>query len=81
MRNLQTVVIAAVLLAGMSPFLEAQDWPTFGWNIDRTSAPNVGMGLSAERIGSLARQQVALDGTVDGSAIYLRGGDHRRVPS
>ncbi|MGO9308140.1 MAG: PQQ-binding-like beta-propeller repeat protein, partial [Spirochaetia bacterium] len=31
-----------------------------------------GTGLSVNRISSLARQQVLLDGTVDGAAIYLR---------
>jgi hypothetical protein len=67
------LLIAAFLLAGLRPLVEAQDWPTFGWNVGRSSAPNVGMGLSADRISSLSRQQVGLDGTVDGSAIYLRG--------
>src|SRR5208337_2163199 len=67
------LLIAAFLLAGLCPLVEAQDWPTFGWNVGRSSAPNVGMGLSADRISSLSRQQVGLDGTVDGSAIYLRG--------
>jgi outer membrane protein assembly factor BamB len=60
-------------LAGMCPLVEAQDWPTFGWDVGRSSAPSVGMGLSADGVRSLSRQQVALDGTVDGSAIYLRG--------
>ncbi len=67
------LLATAFLLVGGCPLLEAQDWPTFGWDVGRTSAPNVEMGLSADRISSLSRQQVALDGTVDGSAIYLRG--------
>ena len=65
--------IAVLLLAWICPFVEAQDWPTFGWDVGRSSAPEMGMGLSADRIRSLSLQQVALDGTVDGSAIYLRG--------
>jgi outer membrane protein assembly factor BamB len=71
MRNLPLMTV--FLLAGLCPLVEAQDWPTFGWDVGRSSAPSVGMGLSADRISSLSRQQVVLDGTVDGSAIYLRG--------
>ncbi|MGA2615875.1 MAG: PQQ-binding-like beta-propeller repeat protein [Spirochaetia bacterium] len=71
MRNL--LLTTVFLLACMCPLAEAQDWPTFGWDVGRSSAPSVGMGLSTDRISSLSRQQVMLDGTVDGSAIYLRG--------
>jgi outer membrane protein assembly factor BamB len=67
------LLMAALLLAGISPLVEAQDWPTFGWDVGRSSAPSVDTGLSAGMIRSLSRQQVVLDGTVDGSAIYLRG--------
>ncbi len=74
MRNLPLItVITVFLLAGMCPLVRAQDWPTFGWDVGRSSAPSAGTGLSAGRISLLSRQQVVLDGTVDGSAIYLRG--------
>ncbi len=63
--------MTALLLVGLSRSVEAQDWPTFGWDVGRSSAPNVATGLSADRISSLSRQQVILDGTVDGSVIYL----------
>ena len=63
--------MTALLLVGLSCSVEAQDWPTFGWDVGRSSAPNVATGLSADRISSLSRQQVILDGTVDGSVIYL----------
>ena len=49
------------------------DWPRFGWNASRSSAPTVPMGITAGNIGSLVLQQVKIDGTVDASAIYLRG--------
>lgn len=49
------------------------DWPTFGWNAARTSAPDASMGVTASNIHSLKRQQVKLDGTVDSSPIYLHG--------
>ena len=71
MRNL--LLITVFFLAGLCPYVEAQDWLTFGWDVGRSSAPNVATGLSADRISSLSRQQVVLDGTVDGAAIYLRG--------
>jgi outer membrane protein assembly factor BamB len=71
MRNILFIVV--FLNAGVCPFVEAQDWTTFGWDVGRSSAPSVETGLSAGRISLLSRQQVVLDGTVDGSAIYLRG--------
>ena len=48
-----------------------QDWPRFGWDVGRSSAPTVSMRLSAGTVGKLRRQQVTLPGTVDASAIYL----------
>jgi outer membrane protein assembly factor BamB len=48
-----------------------QDWPRFGWDAGRSSAPSTSMGVTAVGLASLQRQQVALDGTVDASAIYL----------
>ncbi len=66
-------LICALLLAALCPFAYAQDWPTFGWDVSRSSAPNVAAGISADEIGALCLQQVALDGTVDSSVIYLRG--------
>jgi PQQ-like domain len=49
------------------------DWTRFGWDAARTSAPDVDVGVTAATVGSLRRQQVPLDGTVDASAIYLHG--------
>jgi hypothetical protein len=57
------------------------DWTRFGWDAGRSSAPGVAMGVTAANVDSMVRQQVALDGTVDASAIYLHavtvlGGTH-----
>jgi outer membrane protein assembly factor BamB len=73
MRTLCSVV--AFLSIGASVFAQAesQDWPRFGWNAAGSNAPTVRMGVDAENVGSLARQRIAIDGTVDSSAIYLRG--------
>ena len=49
------------------------DWPRFGWDVGRSNAPTTTTGISAANVASLSRQQVAIDGTVDGSAIYLKG--------
>lgn len=51
----------------------AHDWTRFGWDVGRSSAPDVATGITAANVTSLTRQQVALDGTVDASAIYLHG--------
>ncbi len=51
----------------------AHDWTRFGWDVGRSSAPDVATGVTAANVASLARQQVVLDGTVDASAIYLHG--------
>ena len=51
--------------------LSSQDWPRFGYDAGRSSAPTVPMGITIVNVDSLVRQQVTLDGTVDASAIYL----------
>ena len=49
------------------------DWTRFGWNASRSNASTDETGISAGNVATLRRQQVSLDGTVDGSAIYLHG--------
>lgn len=49
------------------------DWTRFGWDASRSNNATDPTGISAASVGTLRRQQVALDGTVDGSAIYLHG--------
>ena len=66
-------LLVVVLLGSGCLFAEAQDWPTFGWDVGRSSAPTVRTGLSRDGISSMTRQQVVLVGTVDGTAIYLHG--------
>ncbi|HKI46463.1 MAG TPA: PQQ-binding-like beta-propeller repeat protein [Balneolales bacterium] len=51
----------------------APDWTRFGWDAGRSNAPTGPTGITATNVDSLVRQQVKLDGTVDASAIYLRG--------
>jgi outer membrane protein assembly factor BamB len=53
------------------------DWPRFGYDIARTSAPHGSTGLTASSVASLRRTQVAIDGAVDASAIYLHGASVR----
>ncbi len=56
------------------------DWTTFGWDIGRSSASTAPTGIDASNIGSLRRQQVQIEGTVDASAIYLHGVQVGGVP-
>src|SRR6266550_1673323 len=49
------------------------DWPRFGWDAGGSNAPPIGTGITAANVATLVRQQVAIDGTVDASAIYLHG--------
>ena len=49
------------------------DWTRFGWDARRSNDDPNATGITAANAGSLVRQQVRLPGTVDSSAIYLRG--------
>jgi outer membrane protein assembly factor BamB len=49
------------------------DWGRFGYNAARQNAGPARTGITAANVGHLRRQRVRLDGTVDSSAIYLRG--------
>ncbi len=63
----------ALLQAAVAAPAAAQDWPEFGWNVQRTSAPTRSMGVTAGNVTSMRRQQVEIDGTIDASVIYLQG--------
>jgi outer membrane protein assembly factor BamB len=49
------------------------DWTRFGWDVGRSSVSTGYAGITTADVGTLHRQQVELDGTVDASAIYLKG--------
>jgi outer membrane protein assembly factor BamB len=49
------------------------DWTRFNWDAGRSGDATASTGINATNIGSLQRQQVHIDGTVDASAIYLHG--------
>ncbi len=49
------------------------DWTRFGWDVGRSSASGDPTGITAGNVTTLRRQQISLDGTVDGAAIYLHG--------
>lgn len=66
-------LLAAVPLARPAFAGTPTDWPTFGWDLARTSAPTVSMGITPGNVQNLQRQQVQIDGTVDSTAIYLQG--------
>jgi outer membrane protein assembly factor BamB len=49
------------------------DWTRFGYDAARRNAGPASTGITAENVGSLRRQRVAIPGTADSSPIYLRG--------
>ncbi len=66
--------VCLALLAASSPVrIAAQDWPRFGWDVSRSSAPTVSMGVTAGDLSGMRRLRVAIDGTIDASVIYLKG--------
>lgn len=68
--------ICTLTLTGFAPRAlgaGTASWPTFGWNVARTSAPTTFMGIDAENLRTMRRQQIKLPGTVDSSAIFLSG--------
>src|SRR5512135_3770645 len=65
--------VFAMMLAPAVLAANDSDWPMFGWDVGRSSTPNGPTGITARDLGTLQRQQVRIDGTVDASAIYLHG--------
>ncbi len=53
------------------PAAGAHDWPTFGFDVARSSASTAPAGIDASNVVSLQRQQVSIDSVADASAIYL----------
>jgi len=56
---------------GPAPAPMANDWPMVGYDVSRSNSSPAPTGITAQNVGSLERQQVAIDGIVDASAIYL----------
>ena len=63
----------SLALTAASQSTLAQSWPTFGGDVQSTSANPQPAGITAANVGRLRHRQVALDGVVDASAIYLHG--------
>jgi outer membrane protein assembly factor BamB len=72
---LAVAVVAAVTLAstGATSAATAQDWTRFGVDPARTNASPAATGITAASLAGLRRQQVALPGTADSSAVYAQG--------
>src|SRR5689334_17268461 len=56
-----------------TPSTSSHDWTRFGWNAARSNASTDSTGIDSGNVAALQRQQVAIDGTVDASVIYLHG--------
>src|ERR1700716_1417126 len=59
--------------ASVSSAASTHDWPRFGGDVGRSSSSPDPTGITAANVAGLTRQQVTIDGAVDGSAIYLHG--------
>jgi PQQ-like domain len=81
--RLETLLLLLVLVAcasrstGPGPGGGGQpgtnDWTRFGWDVSGSNAATIAAGVTAANVNTMVRQQVAIDGTVDASAIYLHG--------
>jgi hypothetical protein len=71
------LLLALALAATASPRWVARasagDWTQFGWDVASSGASAEPTGITTANAASLQRHRVALDGTVDASAIYLHG--------
>jgi outer membrane protein assembly factor BamB len=67
----QAVLSAAALAVGGAHV--GGDWTRFGYDAARHNSGPAATGITAKTVGTLKRQTVQLDGTVDSSPIYLRG--------
>ncbi len=56
-----------------TPPTGAHDWLRFGHDVGATSSSPDPTGIDSTNVSTLKRQQVQIDGVVDGSAIYLHG--------
>ena len=54
-----------------APLPSTHDWTTFNHDVSRSGVSADPTGITAANVGSMQRQQVHLEGTVDASAIYL----------
>jgi outer membrane protein assembly factor BamB len=51
----------------------SHDWSRFGFDAARSNYSTAPTGIDSTNVGTMRRQKVSIDGTVDASAIYLRG--------
>ena len=65
-----TAVIGSASAFGQQ---EQNDWTQAGYDLASSFSSTASTGITAANVASLNRRQVALDGTVDASAIYLHG--------
>jgi outer membrane protein assembly factor BamB len=70
---LACALVVVLTAPGATQDNSGHDWSRFGWDASRSSSPLDPTGIDASNAGSLRRQQVTIDGTVDASPIYLHG--------
>ena len=75
----QALLSAAALAVGGAHV--GGDWPRFGYDAARHDSGPAATGITAATIGSLKRQAVQLDGTVDSSPIRVASTSSRPRPT
>ena len=72
-RSWLLLILGLAASSSLSPLASAADWTQFGWDVASSGASTDDTGITTANAALLQRRQVALDGTVDASAIYLHG--------
>jgi hypothetical protein len=72
-RSIASFILFALIWSPRFAWAQTADWPQFGWDVASSGASKAPSGINARNLGSLTRHQIQIDGTVDASAIYLRG--------
>jgi hypothetical protein len=70
---LALVLLAAASASGAGTAVQGGDWTRFGYTASRQDAGPAATGITAANVGRLSRHQIQVGGTVDSSAVYLRG--------
>lgn len=66
-----TLLAAASASAGPAA-KQGGDWTRFGYGSSRSNSGPAKTGVTAANVGTLVRQEIALEGTVDSSPLYVR---------
>lgn len=67
------IIAGAIGIPAVVGQQNGSEWTQFGWDLASSSASTSPTGITAQNVASMVRHEIHLDGTVDSSAIYIRG--------